>query len=487
MTRRTIALTATVPLSVLRQRKPLRLPLTALPWLLIGGDILVAISAALVAEAGYRTLMDQGAADMQRSLGLGVAAAFLFVTLQQSQGLYRGMRSIRLLRQFRSALVSWMLVFAILAALLFLFKIGDTFSRVVMVSFMCVGYAGLVAWRIIVRRLCLRLVTAGTIVGPRAALLVEHGFVDVAAQMNRLRRAGYRLTRIFMLPDGSEDAQAAALTEAALGGLVRHVREQQVDEILVLGSWGGAIEGSDIMTALRMVPAPVKLIADQPLSRILAHPSCEVAGSRAMLLKPSPLGLLQRAGKRAFDIVAASILLIALSPLLAVAALSIKLDSPGPVLFRQWRGGFNGRRFRIWKLRTMHVAEEGADVRQAKRGDARVTRVGRWLRASSIDELPQLLNVLKGDMSIVGPRPHAIVHDKTYAALIAPYPARHNMKPGITGWAQVQGCRGETSDAAHMQRRVAYDLSYIENWSFLLDLLIIGMTVREVLRPRNAY
>jgi exopolysaccharide biosynthesis polyprenyl glycosylphosphotransferase len=286
-----------------------------------------------------------------------------------------------------------------------------------------------------------------------------------------------------MLPETHD----RTLTETALAGVVRHVREQRVDEILVLGSWGGAVSNSDILSALRMVPAPVKLIADQRLARVLAHASCDVAGARAMLVKPPPLGPVQRLGKRAFDVAAASLLLAALSPLLLIAAAAIKLDSPGPVLFRQWRGGFNGRRFRICKLRTMTVAEEGAAVRQARRGDARVTRVGRLLRASSIDELPQLFNVLMGDMSLVGPRPHAIVHDETYAALIAPYPARHNVKPGITGWAQVQGSRGETADAAQMRRRVEQDLSYIENWSFLLDLLIIGMTVREVVRPRNAY
>ena len=135
----------------------------------------------------------------------------------------------------------------------------------------------------------------------------------------------------------------------------------------------------------------------------------------------------------------------------------------------------------------MHVAEDGETVKQAKRGDARVTRVGSWLRASSIDELPQLYNVLRGDMSLVGPRPHAIVHDVAYAALIGPYPARHNVKPGITGWAQVKGCRGETTDKEQMKRRVEHDLTYIEKWSFMLDVLIIGLTVREVLRPRNAY
>jgi len=170
-----------------------------------------------------------------------------------------------------------------------------------------------------------------------------------------------------------------------------------------------------------------------------------------------------------------------------IVALAIKLDSPGPVLFMQTRHGFNGKRFKILKFRTMTVLEDGATIPQAVRGDSRVTRIGLWLRKTSIDEIPQFFNVLKGDMSIVGPRPHAVAHDSYYAELISRYAFRHHVKPGITGWAQVHGCRGETRTVHSMKERVDHDIWYVGNWSLLLDLYIILRTAVEVMRSRNAY
>ena len=180
-------------------------------------------------------------------------------------------------------------------------------------------------------------------------------------------------------------------------------------------------------------------------------------------------------------------MLLALSPLLAIVAAAIKLDSPGPVIFRQRRNGFNGRQFEIYKFRTMNVLEDGAVIRQAKKRDNRVTAVGRLLRRSSIDELPQLFNVLKGDMSLVGPRPHALAHDDEYGKLIANYAFRHHVKPGITGWAQVNGFRGETLRIESMMERIEADLWYINNWSLWLDLRIMLATCLEVARGRAAY
>jgi undecaprenyl-phosphate galactose phosphotransferase/putative colanic acid biosynthesis UDP-glucose lipid carrier transferase len=172
---------------------------------------------------------------------------------------------------------------------------------------------------------------------------------------------------------------------------------------------------------------------------------------------------------------------------MAIAAIAIKLDSPGPVLFRQRRIGFNSRDFVIFKFRTMSVMEDGPVIQQARRRDARVTRVGKILRQSSIDELPQLFNVLAGQMSLVGPRPHAIAHDDHYGDLLSEYALRHHVKPGITGWAQVNGYRGQIVKVEQMKTRVEHDLWYINNWSFLLDLKIAILTCFEVMRRRNAF
>jgi len=187
------------------------------------------------------------------------------------------------------------------------------------------------------------------------------------------------------------------------------------------------------------------------------------------------------------DLFVAGLALTIFAPLLVMAAFAIKLDSPGPIFFRQQRCGFNGRIFRIRKFRTMHVLEDGPAIRQAHPIDRRVTRVGKWLRRTSFDELPQLLNVLEGSMSLVGPRPHALAHDGEFDKLVRNYALRRRVRPGLTGWAQVHGCRGPTPTAITVETRVQYDLWYIDNWSLRLDLLILLRTPIEVLRGRNAY
>ena len=186
-------------------------------------------------------------------------------------------------------------------------------------------------------------------------------------------------------------------------------------------------------------------------------------------------------GARLFDLIGATFALLALMPVMIAAAVAIKIDSPGPVLFRQRRSGFDQSAFTILKFRTMRV-DDSERVVQARRGDRRVTTVGSLLRRSSLDELPQLVNVLRGEMSLVGPRPHALCHDQQYRGLIGNYGLRHSVKPGMTGWAQVNGLRGETADLRHMAARVESDLWYIEHRSLLLDLRILGRTTLELLK-----
>ena len=186
--------------------------------------------------------------------------------------------------------------------------------------------------------------------------------------------------------------------------------------------------------------------------------------------------------KRILDLFVAIIAILLLWPILLIAAVAVKLDSKGPVIFKQRRNGLNGTEFVVFKFRTMTVLEDGPDVTQASRDDRRVTRIGKFLRRSSIDELPQLFNVLKGDMSVVGPRPHAVAHDIKYRALIPNYDCRFYVKPGLTGWAQINGLRGETATVQQMDKRVRADLWYINNWSVGLDLIILVRTCFEVLR-----
>jgi lipopolysaccharide/colanic/teichoic acid biosynthesis glycosyltransferase len=203
--------------------------------------------------------------------------------------------------------------------------------------------------------------------------------------------------------------------------------------------------------------------------------------------RPSPISALnafERAVKRTLDVVGSMTAILLLWPLFLIVAIAIKLDSDGPIIFRQRRTGLKAKEFVIFKFRTMTVLDDGPAIIQACRDDPRATLVGKFLRRSSIDELPQLLNVLRGEMSLVGPRPHAVAHDKEYMVHIADYGLRHHVKPGITGWAQVNGLRGETRLLEEMTERVKLDLWYINNWSFRLDISILARTCFEVLRDR---
>jgi putative colanic acid biosynthesis UDP-glucose lipid carrier transferase len=234
---------------------------------------------------------------------------------------------------------------------------------------------------------------------------------------------------------------------------------------------------------VRVGMAPADRLAPTP-----ASPSAPAWSSRRQGPRQTAESRWSPVAKRAEDLVLGTVLLVLTLPLMVAIAVAIRLDTPGPVLFRQARRGLNNHPFAILKFRTMvFVPGRELTVPQARRRDPRVTRVGRVLRRTSLDELPQLFNVLKGEMALVGPRPHALAHDARYAALIAGYADRHRVPPGITGWAQVNGHRGETDTLAKMQRRVDHDLAYVAHRSLRLDLRILALTVRAVWRGRNAY
>ncbi len=223
----------------------------------------------------------------------------------------------------------------------------------------------------------------------------------------------------------------------------------------------------------------------EALDRMLADLGLEV--SAVINMKVSEDELTARLLKRASDVVLGSLILVLITPVMLAVALGVKLDSPGPVLFRQRRTGLDGEAIWVYKFRSMPTLDNGPVVQQATRNDPRITRFGRFIRSTSLDELPQFVNVLQGRMSIVGPRPHALAHNEQYRKLVKAYMARHKVKPGITGWAQVNGLRGETDTVDKMARRVEYDLEYLRNWSLGLDLLIIARTVKQVFKYRDVH
>jgi exopolysaccharide biosynthesis polyprenyl glycosylphosphotransferase len=234
-----------------------------------------------------------------------------------------------------------------------------------------------------------------------------------------------------------------------------------------------------------------RLFCDLPVSIVISinnnfERKCNL-NNKKIIYQNNPVKKLSYYLKRPFDIVVGLAGFLVLLPLLALISILIKIDSPGPILFRQRRGGIYGRQFRIFKFRTMTTLDDGKTVSQAVKGDRRVTKVGALLRRTNLDELPQLLNVILGDMSLVGPRPHALAHDEEYIKKIPYYSARYKFKPGITGWSQVNGYRGETDTLDKMKNRVDNDIYYINNWSLLFDLYILFLTVASIKSFRNAY
>jgi len=290
------------------------------------------------------------------------------------------------------------------------------------------------------------------------------------------------------LEPAAASAQIAAdRLQDAVGLARRLLAEHAYDAIYLSASWTHVVALKDLRARLRAVPVPVVLMPDEFVGEILTKRTIELADLSGFEIQRAPLSVLERALKRALDIVLAGTALLLLSPLLLALALAVQFSSPGPILFRQARRGFGGRRFAILKFRSMTVCEDGPTITQARRGDARLTPIGAFLRSHSLDELPQLLNVLRGDMSLVGPRPHAVAHDDLYDPLIRTYALRQHVKPGITGWAQVNGCRGETREVADMEARVRHDLWYIDNYSLGIDLLILLRTVILSFSDQQAY
>ena len=336
--------------------------------------------------------------------------------------------------------------------------------------------------------------------------------VAAASQVARWQRSG-RLARTVAIVDlcGGAGQHLARRLKRKAGGAVNLVgvfraersdgRKDGVNDLLALGQrfrmdevvvvMSGQTDGAHadaVVRKLGTLPANVRVCPDLPDLAVAPREVGMLFGEPMATVYRRPLTGWNRVAKRAEDLVVSVCLLPVVVPVLLVVAALIKLDSPGPVLFRQERLGFNNNVFTVFKLRTMrHGRGPELAVPQAQRNDPRITRLGSILRKTSIDELPQILNVLRGDMSLVGPRPHALAHNVDYAARIDDYLGRHRVQPGITGWAQVNGLRGETETLDKMQRRVEYDLAYIDGWSLRLDVKIMFLTLLHGIVNRNAY
>ena len=320
------------------------------------------------------------------------------------------------------------------------------------------------------------------------AVLIMPGARGIGDVQGRLSARHEQIVRTYNLPSMSDRLEGGEVLDAQLAEIRRECRTLRIDAILILFGADNMGVVTHAVAALLELPARLQLLPIEMTGFMRRSRIGSCGQLRVLELLCGPSSLRDRLLKRGFDVAVAVGLLALLWPLFLVVAILIKLDTPGPVFFRQTRLGFNNDPIDVWKFRSMTTFNDSTDeFRQAVRNDPRVTRVGRFIRQANIDELPQLINVLKGEMAMVGPRPHAVAHNDLFANQIRGMFRRHNVKPGITGWAQVNGFRGETDTFEKMQNRIEHDLYYVDNWSFFFDLKIMIMTVVLKRAYTNAY
>ncbi len=466
-------------------RPPSRKEAASLIVGLVGlADFLAVIAAGVIAFALREDL------DLPAYYILAIAAgALLTLNANQVAGLY----TFDGLRQFTAQVArlsaSWGTVILLLVAASYVTKTSEYYSRVWSATWFFMGYAGMVLARVFaVRqmenwyeegRLARRIAIVGA--GEKGERLVAHLKTMATADIELVGIYDDRATRV------AADIQGVPL-RGKLDELVALTRREQIDEIIIAlpGQAGDRLH--HVLEQLRTVTVDVKLCPDT-VGVHLPMLGIDYLGGLALLnIHRHALSGWNRIFKGIEDRVLAMAGIIILSPLLLLVALAIKIDSKGPIFFKQRRLGFNNDEFSVLKFRSMSVIEDDPDsIAQATRKDPRVTRVGAIIRRTSLDELPQLFNVLRGEMSLVGPRPHAMAHNKQYAEIVDQYLGRHRVKPGITGWAQINGLRGETDTLEKMRQRVEYDLYYIDHWSLWFDLRILLLTPFVGFVNKNAY
>ncbi|MBC9251077.1 undecaprenyl-phosphate glucose phosphotransferase [Pseudomonas alcaligenes] len=417
------------------------------------------------------------AMDGRYTLALFLFALLVMLSLWMC-GLYRTWRGKSFTRQLGSLYGGWLAAIGIALTLTSALKVSQVYSRQWFFMLLLLGGLGCTLSRFVVFQLLRALRSGGH--NLKSVVLVEAGG-QAAHQLNQhrtLQEYGYHVTQTLPFATGDDWLQA----------LVASVEQQQAHEVwLCLPlTEGGAIKA--VLYALRHHLVEVRFIPEWGDIPLLNHRVSSIAGLYSLDLSCSPMDGSARVVKRLEDLLLGTLISLLILPLCLLIGVAVKLSSPGPMLFKQYRTGINGQKFKVYKFRSMVVHQESPEqVTQAVKGDARITPLGAFLRRTSLDELPQFFNVLQGRMSIVGPRPHALAHNEYYKDLVESYMQRHKVKPGITGWAQVNGFRGETDTLDKMQKRVEHDLWYIDNWSLGLDLRIILGTVFKGFGGSNAY
>lgn len=405
---------------------------------------------------------------LDRYAAATVTIALTAVLCKIALNTYSSWRGRQFFTQLARVYFAWFIAIAVVTALAVFLKVAEDYSRLWLGTTLAFAIGFITAFRLVAFLVLRQARKRGR--NLKGVVLIEMPDADhgVNTRLSELAEHGYKISARIPMEN----------TEGWLHRLDAEVKASGAHEVWLCLPMSQGAEIKEILYALRHLTVEIRYLPDLGDLPLLNHSISNIAGLYALDISCTPMTGPSRLLKRLEDIALGLLLSIVVLPLCALIAIAIKATSKGPVIFKQHRMGINGRRFRVYKFRSMEVhSEKDGEVTQAAFGDPRVTRLGAFLRRTSLDELPQFYNVLQGRMSIVGPRPHALAHNDHYKDLVESYMKRHKVKPGITGWAQVNGYRGETDTVEKMHKRVEYDLWYINNWSLRLDLKIIFLTI----------
>ncbi|MCJ2053854.1 undecaprenyl-phosphate glucose phosphotransferase [Methylobacterium sp. J-070] len=474
--------------AVVQARVPrLRLLSKDMLVILVVIDLALVSGAALLGAIGYQFALAGQLRDTEIYVAVSLGLAALTVVTMILDGAYRVERQGDEGKLTRRAFFSFNSAFSVLVCFLFLTHFTDFYSRGSLFTQYAAGCGALLLGRVAAGWLIATAVRAGYLEAQRIGLIGTAQAI-AAFMVNQPDRTALRFTA-FELPDWAVCPSSVADENELHDIITRKIsglRKAAVEEVVILIPEQERDLINRLVRGCTHLPVGLNLVLDHELFDPQTIEVRRFGWKNAVKLCQPPLSALDQVAKRMFDITTAIAGLVALAPLMVLVAIAIKLDSQGPVFFRQNRHGYNQRPFRITKFRTMTTLDDGPVIRQATVNDTRITKVGAILRRTNLDELPQLFDVLRGDMSLVGPRPHALAHDWEFESKIPAYARRHNIKPGLTGWAQIHGLRGETDTDDKMRARVEHDLYYIDHWSLLLDIRIIITTMFSSRAYRNA-
>ncbi|MGK0270459.1 MAG: putative colanic acid biosynthesis UDP-glucose lipid carrier transferase [Cocleimonas sp.] len=445
-------------------------------------DIIIITFSLLVIMRGYNLVFDKD------YLLVLVGVLFFYSYIGESLGLYRSWRLGRFSTICRLVLFNVTLAFLLMTLVLFLFKYSEIYSRVTIAGWYLLSVIILIGWRFCVREVKRVRRAKGYNVQKIAIVGLTETGRNLYDEIIKHDELGFECVGFYDDREPSRlDGFDLSLIIGTINDAVELARSGQVKKLYVCLPMIAEKRIADIIEALGDSTADVLITPDFLLKNLMNARIGSVGEVDTISVFESPVNGMRRFYKRSFDIVFSLCAIVGISPVLIGVAIAVYMSSPGPVLFKQDRYGLDGRKIKVWKFRSMTVTENADKVIQARKGDARITNVGAFIRRTSLDELPQFFNVLFGDMSVVGPRPHAVAHNEEYRKLVTYYMLRHKVLPGITGWAQVNGWRGETDTLDKMEKRIEYDLAYIRNWTLWWDVKIVFLTLFKGFVGKNVY